>query len=71
MNFKRRCAKCKRDKDEVQFQQLGWCIDRVTPRFSSYCYPCRRLMDRKRYHDPVFKLNKKIKRKLYYEATGK
>lgn len=67
----RRCSKCKKSRDENMFQQVGWAIDRITPRFHPQCYLCRRLYDRKRYQDPEFQRVKKIKRKLHYEATGR
>lgn len=66
-----RCAKCKRDKDEGEFRQVGWKLDRVTPRFHSYCLSCNRKLDRIRYADPEFAAVRRFKRKQRYELTGK
>lgn len=67
----KRCAKCKKDRDENLFQQLGWRIDRVTPVFHSYCDPCRRVIDRKRRRTPEAMAILKLKRKERYRLTGK
>lgn len=66
-----RCAKCKKDLDEVYFQQTGWFLDRVTPRFHSYCNPCRRKINKKRYADPEYRAISQAKRRQRYRETGR
>lgn len=68
---KKRCAQCKRDKYIENFSVIGYGIDRLTPRYHSYCYQCKRLRDRRRYAEPDMRRIRSIKRKLRYEATGK
>lgn len=66
-----RCAKCKRQKDEGDFRQIGWKLDRVTPRFHSYCLACHRKLDNARYANPEYAAVRRIKRKQRYVETGK